>query len=60
VEIVDLRGEVIAHGLVNFPSEELPQMLGKTMGQLDAEFGGHYARVVVHADDVALIGAGTQ
>jgi hypothetical protein len=35
-------------------------MLGKTMGQLDAEFGGHYARVVVHADDVALIGAGTQ
>ncbi|MGO3152128.1 MAG: glutamate 5-kinase [Galactobacter sp.] len=60
VEIVDRAGNVLAHGLANFTSDELPQMLGKTMGQLRSELGVRFAKVVVHADDVALIGAGTE
>lgn len=59
VELATTGGEVIARGLVAYDSEELPQMLGRTTKELRADLGRHYERSVVHADDLALMGAGT-
>ena len=39
VDLVDLRGTVVARGLVNFDADELPALLGKTTGQIAAERG---------------------
>ncbi|WFP17853.1 glutamate 5-kinase [Citricoccus muralis] len=51
VEIADSTGEVIARGLVNYSSTELPAMVGRSTAELRAELGPEYDRVVVHADD---------
>lgn len=59
VEIADQDGRVVARGLVNYASDELPEMLGRSTTQLVTALGPHYERVVVHADDLALVGAGT-
>jgi glutamate 5-kinase len=55
VALATESGEVIAHGLVNYTSFELPRMLGRTTGELAENFGSDYERVVVHADDVVLL-----
>lgn len=60
LEIVDAGGGVIAHGLVNYNSDELPEMLGRSTDELREDLGSHFDKVVVHADDIALIGAGTE
>lgn len=57
VEIADASGVVLARGLVNFSSTELPKMLGKSTSQLGEELGPEYERVVVHTDDCVRSGS---
>lgn len=55
VEIADANGTVVAHGLVNYTSGDLPQMLGRSTKALAKELGREYERVVVHVDDLVLL-----
>lgn len=55
VEITDPAGKVIARGLVNYASIELPEMLGRSTRELARTLGAHYEREVVHIDDLVLM-----
>ena len=55
VDLVDPSGAVIARGLVNFDSEELPALLGRSSKDLKRELGAAYEREVVHRDDLVLL-----
>ncbi len=55
VDIVDEQGVVVARGLVNFDSAELPELLGRSTRDLARELGPAYEREVVHRDDMVLI-----
>ena len=55
VDIVDEQGVVVARGLVNFDSTELPELLGRSTRDLARELGPAYEREVVHRDDMVLI-----
>lgn len=55
VELCDAQGEVFAHGLINYDSAELPQMLGRKTQDLATELGQEYTRAIVHADDLVLL-----
>ncbi len=55
VEMTDRDGNVVAHGLVNYSSDELPQMLGRGTKELADELGREYEREVVHVDDLVLV-----
>jgi glutamate 5-kinase len=46
---------VVARGLVNYSSEELPAMLGRSTHDLARELGREYEREVVHVDDLVLV-----
>jgi len=55
---VDLIGPddvVIARGIVNYDSTELPALLGRSTRDLAAELGAEYEREVVHRDDMMVI-----
>jgi glutamate 5-kinase len=55
VEMVDREGTVIAHGLVNYSSFELPRMLGRSTRELSRELGPEYERSVVHVNDLVVL-----
>jgi glutamate 5-kinase len=55
VDLVDRDGESVARGLVNYDSDELPPLLGRTTHALKAELGAGYEREVVHRDDLVLL-----
>jgi glutamate 5-kinase len=55
VEMVALDGTVVARGLVNYSSEELPRMLGRSTQELGQAMGRGYDREVVHVDDLVLL-----
>ena len=55
VEIVDESGHVVARGLVNYASDELPAMLGRSTRELARNLGPHYEREVVHVDDLVVV-----
>lgn len=57
VEIAAADGTVVARGLVNYSSAELPCMLGRTTMELGEELGSGYEREVVHVDDLVLVRA---
>ena len=57
-EPVDLVGPdrvVVARGLVNYDSAELPALLGRTTQQLTTELGAGYDRTVVHRDALVVL-----
>jgi len=54
VDLVDPDGTVVARGLVNYESSELPSLLGRSTRALAAELGREYEREVVHRDDLVL------
>ncbi|QSR32000.1 glutamate 5-kinase [Nocardioides sp. S5] len=56
VDLLDPDGGVVARGLVNFDSEELPALLGRSTGDLKESLGAAYEREVVHRDDLVLLG----
>jgi glutamate 5-kinase len=55
VDLADPDGTPVARGIVNFDAEELPQLLGRTSGDLQRELGKGYEREVVHRDDLVLL-----
>jgi glutamate 5-kinase len=55
VDLVDKSGKVIARGIVNFDSDELPRMLGRSTKELAAELGPEFERELVHRDDLVII-----
>jgi glutamate 5-kinase len=55
VDLVDAAGTVVARGLVNYDSDELPGLLGRSTRELAAELGASYEREVVHRDDLVLV-----
>ncbi len=55
VEMVDGAGRVVARGLVNYSSAELPPMLGRSTKDLSQELGHEYERSVVHVNDLVVL-----
>jgi glutamate 5-kinase len=55
VDVVDADGQVVARGLVNFDSGEMPQLLGKSTKDLARELGSAYEREVIHRDDMVVL-----
>ena len=55
VNLVGPDGTVVARGLVNYDSEELPSLLGRTTKDLIAELGAGYDRAVVHRDALVVL-----
>jgi len=55
VDLVDPAGVPVARGLVNYDSDELPDLLGRSTRDLARELGASYEREVVHRDDLVLL-----
>jgi len=55
VDVCGPDGAVIARGLVNYSSVELPGLLGRSTRDLARELGPDYEREVIHRDDLALL-----
>ena len=55
VDLVDSDGKVIARGIVNFDSEEIPQMLGRSTKELATTLGAEFERELVHRDDLVIL-----
>jgi glutamate 5-kinase len=55
VDLCDENGSVLARGLVNYASKELPGLLGRSTRDLARELGSAYEREVVHRDDLVLL-----
>jgi glutamate 5-kinase len=57
VDLVDTTGATVARGLVNYDSDELPGLLGRSTRDLARELGSSYEREVVHRDDLVVLPA---
>jgi glutamate 5-kinase len=55
VDLVGPDGVVVARGLANYDSEELPGLLGRTTRELTAALGSGYDRTVVHRDALVVL-----
>jgi glutamate 5-kinase len=55
VDLVDSQGTAVARGLVNYDSDELPGLVGRSTRDLAKELGSSYEREVVHRDDLVLL-----
>jgi glutamate 5-kinase len=55
VDLVGPNDKVVARGLVNYASEELPALLGRSTRELARELGSDYEREVVHRDGLVLL-----
>ncbi len=55
VDVCAPDGRVVARGLVNYSSSELPHLLGRSTKDLARELGSHYEREVIHRDDLAVL-----
>ena len=56
VDVAGPDGAVVARGLVNFDADELPDLLGRSTGELKVALGAAYEREVIHRDDLVLLG----
>ncbi|MBO9523332.1 MAG: glutamate 5-kinase [Nocardioidaceae bacterium] len=55
VDLAGPDGQVLARGLVNYDSAELPTLMGRSTRELARELGASYEREVVHRDDLTLL-----
>jgi glutamate 5-kinase len=55
VDLVGPDGVVVARGLTNYDSDELPDLLGRSTRELAAELGASYDRTVVHRDALVVL-----
>jgi len=55
VDLCNPAGCVVARGLVNYDSTELPGLLGRSTHDLARELGPSFEREVVHRDDLVLL-----
>jgi glutamate 5-kinase len=56
VDLVGPDGVPVARGLVNYDSDELPGLLGRSTRELARSLGAGYERELVHRDDMVLLG----
>jgi glutamate 5-kinase len=56
VDVVTADGVAVARGLVNYGSDELPSLAGRSTRELARELGSSYEREVIHRDDLVLLG----
>ncbi len=55
VDLVDPEGRLVARGLVNYDSDEVPTLLGRSTRELADSLGVEYERELVHRDDLVLL-----
>ena len=55
VDLLNETADVVARGLVNFDSAELPELLGRSTTDLERELGSAYRREIVHRDDLVVL-----
>ena len=55
VDVVTADGVPVARGLVNYGSDELPALIGRSTRDLARELGSSYEREVIHRDDLVLL-----
>jgi glutamate 5-kinase len=55
VNLVGPDGTVVARGLANYDSDELPDLLGRTTRELSRTLGSGYDRTVVHRDALVVL-----
>jgi glutamate 5-kinase len=55
VDLVAPDGRTVARGLVNYDSDELPGLLGRSTRDLARELGSSYERELVHRDDLVVL-----
>ena len=55
VDLLDPDGVAVARGLVNYDSDELPGLVGRSTRELASELGASYEREIVHRDDLVLL-----
>ena len=55
VDVVAADGSLVGRGLVNYDSDELPRLLGRSTRDLARELGSSYEREVIHRDDLVLL-----
>ncbi len=55
IDLIDQAGVVVARGIVNYDSGEIPKLIGHNTHELAAEYGAAYERELVHRDDLMLI-----
>lgn len=55
VELVGPDGAIVARGLAAFPAHEIPAMLGLSSADLKESLGEHFARPLVHIDDLIVV-----
>lgn len=56
VAIVDGSGQVVAHALTSYGSEEMGRMVGLHTPEIQAQMGETYDGTVAHADNIVLLG----
>ncbi len=56
IDLCDENGHVVARGLINYSSDDVPTMLGRSSGDLVAHLGVGYGRELVHRDVMAVLG----
>lgn len=54
VYIVDEKGNKIAKGIVNYPSEDIERIKGKRTSEIESILGYKYSDEVIHRDNLAL------
>jgi glutamate 5-kinase len=55
VNIRDEDGNIVARGLVNYDSAEIPGLMGRSTRWLASRLGQEYEREVVHRDDLVIL-----
>lgn len=55
VDLCDRTGHVHGRGLVNYSSQEVPSLLGRSTRELGDRLGPGYDRELVHRDDLVLL-----
>jgi len=55
VDLCDEAGTVVARGVVNFDSAEIPGLMGRSTRWLARELGPAYEREIVHRDDLVVL-----
>ncbi|MFC7330029.1 glutamate 5-kinase [Marinactinospora rubrisoli] len=55
VDLRDEDGVIVARGLVNYDSVEIPDLMGRSTRWLARELGPEYEREIVHRDDLVLL-----
>lgn len=56
IEVITEDREPVAHGIIAYDADELPEMLGRSSGELSQQRGVRKVRAIVHRDDMVIVG----